>query len=146
MRNPPKDLPRLKGKVLARDVSAWGGQAGTPAVAAVSAMWSPVGDPGWELDVELLGVAELARRAFGTPLEAGVFLQLVRGPWTHDRLMLYTEIVWLRHARDAEKIVKTLLGAGWAVLKCAVPADADRLCKLCRTDDSKRVRVVRLGG
>jgi hypothetical protein len=140
----PKDLPRLKGKVLARDVGAWGGTSA--GAAATSEVWSPVGDPAWELDVELLGVAELARRAFGTPLEAGVFLQLVRGPWTHDRLMLYTEIVWLRHARDAEKLVKTLLGTGWAVLKCASPADADRLCKLCRTDVSKRVRVIRLGG
>ena len=91
-------------------------------------------------DVELVGVAELARRAFGSPLEAGIFLQLRRGPWSPNRLLVFTEIPWLQRVREAEKIIQVLLSTGWAVLKCD-PSEASELC----AGESKMVRVVILG-
>lgn len=131
--------PKPSGKVLARDVSAWYGEAEGRSFR--SAFERDLGrEP--EPDVQLIGVAELARHAFGSPLEAGVFLQLVRGPWAHHRLMLYTEIPWLREVGEAEALIKSLLGLRWAALRCGSPGEADRLC---RAVDSKFVRVIRLG-
>jgi hypothetical protein len=131
--------PKPSGKVLARDVSAWFGEAeGRSFRRAFERDLGREPEP----DVQWIGEVELARHAFGSPLEAGIFLQLVRGPWLHDRLMLYTEIPWLPRVADAEAVIKGLLGWRWAVLRCGSPGEADGLC---RAVESKFVRAIRLG-
>lgn len=115
------------GKVLTRSAGAWPGGA--------------VPLPRQRLDVEILEVKELVRRAFSTPLKAGVFVQLRRGWWAPGRLDLYTELPWLQEVPDAERVIQALSQAGWVVLKCGSPAEAARLCAC----GSKRVRLTRLG-
>ncbi|HEX3127199.1 MAG TPA: hypothetical protein VH394_07700 [Thermoanaerobaculia bacterium] len=116
------------GKVLLCTTGVWPG--------------APLSVPDRRLEAELLDVAELARRAFEKPMEAGIFLQLRRGWVEPDRLRLYTELPWLQRLPDAEGLIKALFKSGWVVLKCGSPQEATRLCA---SSGSKWVRVVQLG-
>ena len=117
----------VRGKVLERTGSGW--------------LDGAVPLPRQRLDVELLDIKELVRRAFSTPMEAGVLLELRRGWWAPGSLNLYTELPWLQQVPAAERVIKALMDVGWAILKCGSQADADRLCACT----SKRVRLTRLG-
>jgi hypothetical protein len=97
--------------------------------------------PRQRLDVELLDIKELVRRAFSTPMEAGVLLELRRGWWATGSLNLYTELPWLQQVPAAERVIKALMDVGWAILECGSQADAARVCACA----SKRVRLTRLG-
>jgi hypothetical protein len=89
---------------------------------------TPESIPERRLDVVLVDMKELVRRAFGEPLEAGVLVELLRGWRAPDRHLLLKELPWLHQVEDAERIIAALLEKGWAVLKCGSRTEADRLC------------------
>ncbi len=99
-------------------------------------------DPDWKLEAELIGLAKLARHAFGWPMAAGILLEVRTGRRPSNTGVFFVEIPWLEHLREARKIVKTLAESGWVVLKLASPEAA---VNLSRTVDSKIVRAFRLG-
>jgi hypothetical protein len=99
-------------------------------------------DPDWKLEAEPIGVAKLANHAFGSPLAAGVLLELRKGRRPSNTAVLFAEIPWLEHLREVRVVVKSLTESGWAVLKCGSLAVADNLS---RAVDSKIVRATRFG-
>jgi hypothetical protein len=99
-------------------------------------------DPDWRLAAELIGVAKLARHAFGFPMTAGVLLELRPALRLSYPGELFVEIPWLEHLREAAKAAKTLAASGWAVLSCGREEVADTLSG---TIDSKIVKAFRLG-
>jgi len=103
---------------------------------------SALADPDWTLDAEPIGVAKLARHAFGWPMAAGVLLELRTGRRPSHPEVLFVEIPWLKHLREARGVVKSLTESGWAVLKCGSLEVADNLSQAV---DSKIVRATRLG-
>lgn len=81
------------------------------------------------LDVELLDLGELVRRAFGEPRDAAVLV--VALGWSRrkpDRQLLFQQLPWLNEVEDREKIIGELLEKGWVLLKCGSHALAERLC------------------
>ena len=90
---------------------------------------TPASVPEGRLDISLLDVKELVRRAFGEPQEAGVLvLELRRSRHRLDRNLLFQKLPWLHEVADAEKIAAELLEKGWVLLKCGSREVAERLC------------------
>ena len=103
---------------------------GFPKARLLTGPWAgtPESVPECGLDVAVLDLGELVRRAFVEPREAGVLLLEFRRSVRLDRHLLFQALPWLNEVEDAEKIVAQLLEMGWVLLKCGSRDAAERLC------------------